>query len=139
MAQIYGPPNVVAGLVAFYRSHGVAAATRVPTKRKPGMVRVSRIGGFPENRLQDHPRLLVEVWEGDSESATAQEASFNTARYLWGLIGAIEDQDALPGIVTHHIEPATMPSQFQDDDAPELDRHQFEIDAYVRMEPMEVA
>lgn len=132
MVQIYGPPNVVAGLVAFYRGRGVDARTRVPTTRAAGMVRVSRIGGFPENGMQDHPRLLVEVWEKN------QEASFNAARRLWGLIGAIEDQDALPGLVTHHIEPATMPAQFLDDDAPELDRHQFEIDAYVRMEPMEV-
>ncbi|UEJ84011.1 hypothetical protein Bra3105_06775 [Brachybacterium halotolerans subsp. kimchii] len=133
MPQIYGPPNVVAGLIAFYVLHGVDARSRVPLERTPGMVRVSRIGGFPENPQQDHARLLVEVWEGD------QEDSFNAARHLWGLVGAIEDQEALPGLVTHHIEPATMPSQFQDDDAPELDRHQFEIDAYVRMEPMEVA
>ncbi|MCC5686435.1 hypothetical protein, partial [Klebsiella pneumoniae] len=59
-------------------------------------------------------------------------------RTLWGLIAAIDTQDALPGLVTHHIEPATMPLQFPDDLAPDMDRHQFEIEAHVRMEPMEV-
>lgn len=132
MTEVYGPPNVVAGLVAFYKAHDVPAATRVPAKRTPGMVRVSRIGGFPENRFQDHPRLLVEVWEKD------QETSFLTARRLWALVAAIEDQEALPGLITHKIMPVTMPRQFQDDDALDLDRHQFEIDAYVAMEPLEV-
>lgn len=132
MSQIYGPPNVVAGLVAFFRDNGIYAATRVPTKRSSGMVRVSRIGGFPENIFQDQPRLLVEVWERN------QEESFNTARRLWVMVAAIEDQRSLPGLVTHKIMPATMPAQFQDDAAPDFDRHQFEIDAYVAMESMEV-
>lgn len=132
MSEIYGPPNVVAGLIAFYRRRGVDARTRVPTKRAPRMVRVSRIGGFPQNPFQDQARLLVEAWETD------QESSFNNARRLWAMIAAIEDQKALPGLITHKIMPATMPSQFQDDNAPDLDRHQFEIDAYVAMEPMTV-
>lgn len=131
--EIYGPPNTVAGLIGFYQAQGVDARSRVPTKRVPGMVRVSRIGGMPSNRFQDHARLLVEVWDED------QEKSFDECRRLWGLVAAIEDQESLPGLVTHRIEPATMPLQFEDDNAPELDRHQFEVNAYVAMEPMEVA
>ena len=96
------------------------------------MIRVSRVGGVAENMYQDRPRVLVECWEDD------QPSSFDLCRQLWGLIAAIDDQDALPGLVTHHIEPATMPLQFPDDLAPDMDRHQFEIEAHVRMEPMEV-
>ena len=132
MAEIYGPPDVVAGVIGFLRTHGVDARTRVPTQRAPGMVRVTRVGGEPKNLYQDRPRVLVEVWETD------QPASFQACRSLWGLIAAIESQDALPGLVLHHIEPATMPLQFPDDLAPDMDRHKFEIEAHVRMEPMEV-
>lgn len=130
--EIYAPPDVVAGVLAFFRARGVDARTRVPTTRAPGMVRVSRVGGVAENLYQDRPRVLVEVWEAD------QPASFDLCRSLWGLIAAIDSQDALPGLVTHHIEPATMPLQFPDDLAPDMDRHQFEIEAHVRMESMEV-
>lgn len=132
MADIYGPPDVVGGVVTFLRSHGVDARTRVPTERAAGMVRVTRTGGLPENLYQDRPRVLVEVWADD------QPESFDLCRSLWGLIAAIDSQDALPGLVTHHIEPATMPTQFPDDLAPDMDRHQFEIEAHVRMEPMQV-
>lgn len=130
--EIYGPPDVVAGVVAFFKARGVDARTRVPTKREARMVRVSRVGGQPENLYQDRPRILVECWERE------QPASFDLCRTLWGMIAAIDDQDALPGLVTHHIAPATMPLQFPDDLAPDMDRHQFEIEAHVRMEPMEV-
>lgn len=132
MVKLYGPPDVVAGVVRFLSEHGVDARTRVPVKRVAGMVRVSRVGGVPENIYQDRPRILVEVWDVD------QPASFDRCRAIWGLIAAIDSQDALPGLVTHHIEPATMPLQFPDDLAPDMDRHQFEIEAHVRMEPMEV-
>lgn len=133
MAEIYGPPDVVAGVVAFFRARGLDARTRVPTTRTPGMIRVQRVGGQMVNLYQDRPRVLVEVWEKD------QPASFASCRALWGLIGVIDTQDALPGLVTHHIEPATMPLQFPDDLAPDMDRHQFEIEAHVRMEPMDVS
>lgn len=132
MVQIYGPPDVVAGVLAFYRARGFDARTRVPTGRGARMIRVSRVGGVAENLYQDRPRVLVECWEDD------QPSSFDLCRQLWGLIAAIDSQDALPGLVTHHIEPATMPLQFPDDLAPDMDRHQFEIEAHVRMEPMEV-
>lgn len=132
MAEIFGPPDVVAGVVAFLRERGVAARTRVPVRREPGMVRVQRIGGQAANMYQDRPRVLVEVWDVD------QPKSFTLCRSLWGMVAAIDSQDALPGLVTHHIEPATMPMQFPDDLAPDMDRHQFEIEAHVRMEPMEV-
>ena len=46
--EIYGPPDVVAGVLAFFRARGVDARSRVPTERKPGMVRVSRVGGVAE-------------------------------------------------------------------------------------------
>ena len=130
--QIYGPPDVVAGVLAFFRARGVDARSRVPTQRESGMVRVSRVGGFAENGYQDRPRVLVEVW------ADSQPESFDLCRTLWGLIAAIDTHDALPGLVTHHIEPATMPLQFPDDLAPDMDRHQFEIEAHVRMGPMTV-
>lgn len=130
--EIYGPPDVVAGVVAFFKARGVDARTRVPTKREARMVRVSRVGGQPENLYQDRPRILVECWERE------QPQSFDLCRTLWGMIAAIDTQDSLPGLVTHHIEPATMPLQFPDDLAPDMDRHQFEIEAHVRMEPMEV-
>ena len=130
--EIYGPPDVVASVVAFFRARGVDARSRVPTERESGMVRVSRVGGVAESMYQDRPRVLVEVWE------TTQPESFGLCRALWGMVAAIDSQDALPGLVTHHIEPATMPLQFPDDLAPDMDRHQFEIEAHVRMEPMEV-
>ena len=130
--EIYGPPDVVAGVVAFYRARGFDARTRVPTTRGARMIRVSRVGGVAENMYQDRPRVLVEYWDDD------QPSSFEGCRTLWGMIAAIDTQDALPGLVTHHIEPATMPLQFPDDLAPDMDRHQFEIEAHVRMEPMEV-
>lgn len=131
--EIYGPPDVVAGVLGFFRARGYDARTRVPVVREPGMVRVSRTGGQAANLYQDRPRVLVEVWESD------QPKSFDLCRTLWGLIAAIESEDdLLPGVVTHHIEPASMPMQFPDDLAPDMDRHQFEIEAHVRMEPMEV-
>ena len=130
--EIFGPPDIVASVISFFRVHGVEARSRVPVKRVPGMVRVQRVGGMPESLYQDRPRVLVECWEND------QPSSFDLCRTLWGLVAAIDTQDALPGLVTHHIEPATMPLQFPDDLAPDMDRHQFEIEAHVRMEPMEV-
>lgn len=130
--EIYGPPNVVAGVIAFYRERGVDARTRVPTKRAGGMVRVSRVGGEPESMYQDRPRVLVECWDDD------QPKSFELCRALWAMIAGIDGQDDLPGLVTHHIAPATMPLQYPDDLAPDMDRHQFEIEAHVRMEPMMV-
>lgn len=132
MAEVYGPPNAVAGLIAYFRAHGVDARTRVPNPRANGMVRVTRVGGFPENQFQDKPRLLVEVWEAD------QAASFELACRLWGLVAVIDSQDALPGMVTHKIMPSTMPTQSVDDDAPDMDRHLFEVDAFMGMQPMEV-
>lgn len=132
MVQIYAPPDSVAGLVAFYRARDIDARTRVPTTRGPGMVRVSRVGGDPENLYQDRPRLLVECWHED------QAKAFDLCRLLWGMVAAIDSQEALPGLVTHHIAPATMPLQLPDELAPDLDRHQFEVEAHVRMEPMEV-
>lgn len=130
--EIFAPPNVVAGVIAFYRARGVDARTRVPTERGAGMVRISRVGGEPENLYQDRPRVLVECWDDD------QPQSFELCRVLWAMIAGVDDQDALPGMITHRIAPATMPLQFPDDLAPDMDRHQFEIEADVRMEPMVV-
>lgn len=141
MTEIYGPPDVVAGMVAFLRGKGVDARTRVPVTRidgrampnpAAGMVRVTRTGGVPENLYQDQPRILIECWAQD------QPRSFDLCRRLWALVASIDDQDALPGLVTHHIAPESMPVQYPDPDAPELDRHQFTVEAHVRMEPMEV-
>lgn len=130
--EIYGPPDVVGAVVAYLRGRGVDARTRVPVDRAPGMVRVSRVGGEPENAYQDRARVLVEVWEA------SQAASFDAARSLWAAFAVIETQDALPGLIAHHVAPAGMPLQFPDDHAVDLDRHQFEVDVYARMEAMEV-
>src|SRR5690606_30103613 len=104
--QIYGPPDVVAGVVAVFRGQGGDGRTRVLAVRAPGMVRVAPVGGEPDNLHQDRPRVLVQVWRDD------QPASFTLCRSLCAGLAAIDSQDALPGLVTHHIEPATMPLQF---------------------------
>ncbi|RTE50391.1 hypothetical protein [Actinobaculum sp. 352] len=133
MAEIYGPADVVAGLVGFLRGHGINAATRVPLERAPGMVRVSRQGGGPVNELQDQAVMLVEVWAED------QPAAFDLARKIWGLVAAVSvnDQGAFPGLVTYRASP-NIPVQYPDEYAPELDRHQLTVDMLVRFEPMEV-
>lgn len=141
MTVVRCPPNVVAGVIAYLRARDFDARTRVPTRRIDGravpdpgaeMIRVTRVGGEPDNPAQDTARILIEVWAQD------QPASFRLARRLWAIIAAIDDQDALPGMVAHHVAPATMPLQFPDDNARDLERHQFEIEMRVRMEEMEV-
>lgn len=131
--EIYGPADVVAGVINFLRARQVQAASRVPLERRPGMVRVNRVGGQPVNAYQDEAIILIEVWEASHEDA------FDLARTIWGMIAAVsvDDQDAFPGLVTYKAVP-DMPVQLPDEYSPELDRHQLTVTMNVRMEPMEV-
>lgn len=133
MNAVRGPADVAAGVVAYLHDRGVDARTRVPTKRVPGMVRVTRTGGGPANEAQDEALLLIEVWEKDQESA------FDLARALWAMLAVIEegDQSAIPGLTTYYIAP-NFPVQLPDDLAPELDRHQFTVTARVAFEEVSV-
>lgn len=132
MSTFYAPPDVVAALVAFLRSHGFDAATKVPKVREAGMVRVSRTGGFPRSLVQDEAEILIECWHTD------QGASFDLARSIWVLIAAIEEQETIPGLTTHHIEPTSSLLQFPDDLAPDMDRHQLTCRLLVAMDEIEV-
>lgn len=132
MVAVLGPPDVVASVIAFLRDRGFDARSRVPIKREPGMVRVQRVGGVPEGAYQDQPRVLIECWH------STQGDAFDLARSIWGLFAAADRTVDLPGLIVHKIGPSTMPVQYPDDYAPDLDRHQFEIEAHVRMEKMEV-
>lgn len=132
MSTFYAPPDVVAALVAFLRSHGFNATTRVPTTRQPGMVRVSRTGGFPRSLVQDEAEVLIECWH------TSQDASFDLARSIWVLIAAIEEQETIPGLTTHRIEPTSSLLQFPDEQAPDMDRHQLTCRLLVAMDEIEV-
>ncbi|MCT2056845.1 hypothetical protein M3D53_09445 [Dermabacter hominis] len=132
MTNIFVPPDIVASIITYLRAHGFDARSRVPLERAPGMVRVQRTGGEPENRYQDRPVILIESWDED------QPSSFDLSRRLWAMFAALDREADLPGVTVHRIGPATMPIQFPDDYAPELDLHQFELEAHVRMEQMEV-
>ncbi len=133
MGTVWGPADVAASLVAYYQARGVPARTRVPVKRTPGMVRVTRTGGGPVNEAQDEARLLVEVWEKDQASA------FDLARSLWALLAVVDEgkQDAIPGLTTYLIVP-DFPVQLPDEYAPELDRHQFTVTARVAFEEVSI-
>ena len=41
--EIYGPPDVVAGVLAFFRARGVDARSRVPTQRESGDRKSTRL------------------------------------------------------------------------------------------------
>lgn len=133
MATVWGPADVTAGLIKYFNDHGFPARSRVPTQRKPGMIRVTRMGGGPANAAQDEARMLVEVWEA------TQGGAFDRARELWALLAVIDegDQKAIPGLITYYIAP-DFPVQLPDDYAPELDRHQFTVTARVAFEEVEV-
>lgn len=133
MSTIWGPADVTASLVAYYRGRGYNARTRVPIERAPGMIRVTRTGGGPVNEAQDEARMLVEVWE------STQAKAFDLARDLWALLAVIDegDQDALPGLTTYLVVP-DFPVQYPDDLAPDLDRHQFTVTARVAFEEVNV-
>lgn len=133
MSEIYGPADVVAGMVGFLRGRGIPASTRVPNQRIPGMVRVTRIGGQPLSLYQDDARLLIEIWE------STHELAFDLARRIWGMLAAVseDDQSAFPGLVTYRAAP-DIPVQHPDEYSPELDRHQMTVRMLVRMQPMEV-
>lgn len=132
MITHYAPPDVVAALVGYLRGYGFDAATKVPAEREPGMVRVSRVGGAPRSLVQDEAEILIECWHTD------QGESFDLARAIWVLIASIEDQEAIPGLVTHHIEPTSSLLQFPDEQAPDMDRHQLTCRLLVAMDEIEV-
>lgn len=130
--QMYAPPDVVAGMIALLRGHGFDARSRVPVKRAAGMVRVSRTGGTPQNMVQDLAEVLIEVWDTD------QGKSFDRARSIWVLIASLTEQEDVPGLTTHRIEPSSSILQYPDDLAPEMERHQITCRLWVAMEPVEV-
>lgn len=132
MTTFYAPPDVVAALVQWLRAHDINAASRVPTVRKSGMVRVSRIGGAPRSLVQDEAEVLIEVWHAD------QGGGFDLAQAIWVLVAAIEEQDEIPGLVTHHIEPSSSVLQFPDEGAPDMERHQMTCRLLVGMTEIEV-
>lgn len=131
MSEVYGPADVVAGVIGFLRGHGIKASSKVPAVRENGMVRVTRVGGQPRSFYEDEALILVEVWH------TSHEASFDLARHVWGLVASVsvDDQDAFPGLVVYKATP-DMPLQDPDEFAPDMDRHQLTINMHVRMEPM---
>lgn len=129
---VYGPVDVVAGVVGFLRSHGVDARTHVPTVLAPGAVRVSRVTGEVAAVSLESARIWVEVWH------ETQLESFDLARSLFALFAAVESQDALPGVTTTRVEPVTTPAQLADERAPGWERHVFEVEIYASMVPMEV-
>lgn len=133
MSEIYGPADVVAGVIGFLRARGINAASRVPRERVPGMVRVTRIGGQPRSMYQDDARVLLEVWHASHGEA------FDLARSIWAMLAAVseDDQAAFPGLVTYRAAP-DIPVQHPDEYAPELDRHQMVLKMLVRMEPIKV-
>lgn len=133
MNQIYGPADVVAGMIQFLRGKGINARSKVPNDRAPGMVRVTRTGGSPKSFYEDDAQILIEVWD------SSHEQSFDLARRIWGMIALVseDDQEAFPGLVTYRAVP-NIPIQYPDEHAPEMDRHQLTVQMLVRMEPLEV-
>lgn len=130
---IWGPADVTAALIGFFRARGIEARSRVPLERAPGMVRVTRVGGGPANAAQDEAHLVIEVWE------SSQPAAFDLARSLWAMLAVIDegDQEAIPGLITYSIVP-DFPVQLPDEFSPELDRAQFTVTARVAFEEVSI-
>ncbi len=131
MATVWGPADVAAAVIAFLRGFGFPAASRVPLTRSPGMVRVQRVGGGPDNESQDVARVLIECWH------SSQPESFDYARSLYAAMESVQNQEDIPGLLTYTIETG-FPVQYPDDLAPELDRHQFEVTLRIAMEEVEI-
>ena len=132
MKTFYAPPDVVAAIVQWLRGHEIDARSLVPNPRASGMVRVSRIGGAPRSLVQDEAEVLIEVWHTD------QGDGFDLAQAIWVLIAAVEEQDEISGLITHHIEPTSSVLQFPDEDAPDMERHQITCRLLVGMSEIEV-
>lgn len=126
-AEVLVPLDIEAAIVGWLRSLGVSAATQVPKVRKPGMIRVSRVGGEPiKDRVRDQPRLLVEGWHTD------QGASWDQIVYLFALFEYAGKYQAIPDAGVTRCEPMP-PVTLEDYDAPELYRHQFTVEMTTQM------
>lgn len=121
------PLDVEAGVVGWLRGMGWNASTRVPTKRLPGMIRVSRVGGqLLKDGVRDQPRVLIEGW------GTNQGTSWDQIVRLFGLFAYAGKFQALPELGVTRCQP-TPPVTLEDYDAPELYRHQFEVEMMTQM------
>lgn len=124
------PLDVEAAIIGWLNAQGVPARTQVPIERSPGMVRVTRAGG-PMDGYLDRPDLFVEVWGAD------QGDSFDLAVRLFGLMVLMVDAEDRPEIGLRSVTP-TPPVTLQDDYAPELHRHVFNVSMVCAMGQMEV-
>jgi hypothetical protein len=125
--EVVVPLDVEAGVIMWLRSMGVWASTQVPKDRTPGMIRVSRVGGeLIKDGVRDQPRMLVEGWHVD------QEKSWDQIIRLYGLFVYAGQTQAIPAIGVTRCRP-TPPVTLEDYDAPELYRHQFEVDMMTQM------
>lgn len=131
MTTVWGPADVVAAVIAFLRGFGFPARSRVPIERAPGMVRVQRVGGGPDNESQDVARVLIECWH------STQPESFDYARSLYAAMESVQNQEDIPGLLTYTIDTG-FPVQYPDELAPDLDRHQFEVSLRVAMEEVKI-
>lgn len=115
--EIRVPHDVEAAFVGYLGGLGYSVSTRVPSKRQPGMIRLTRSGGsLGRDAILDNPQLLVEVWGKDQadswDRAIALYADLMRAAYL--------GEPASIGIT--HMQPEP-PVTFEDEYAPELHRH----------------
>ena len=121
------PLDVEAAVVQWLRSLDVMASTRVPAKRTPGMVRVSRVGGeLLKDNVRDQPVILVESWGSD------QGDSWDRVQRLFGLFMYAGRFQAIPDLGVTRCQPAP-PVTLEDYDAPELYRHQFTVEMTTQM------
>lgn len=125
--EVNVPLDVEAGVVGWLRSMGWNAATQVPRDRAPGMIRVSRVGGtLIKDGVRDEPRVLVEGWASD------QGESWDQIVRLFGLFVYAGHHQAIPGLGVAKCKP-NPPVTLEDYDAPELYRHQFEVELLTQM------
>jgi hypothetical protein len=84
--------------------------TRLPARRPPLAVKVTRAGGTRRSLVQDRPMLWVESWaENDTVAA-------NLARFARAELGAVDDSDPrFPGIA-YHAETGGL-AYFEDPDS----------------------
>jgi hypothetical protein len=84
------------------RSEPYAAGVQVSTKLTPATspskhVRIRRVGGVPYSRVQDSPRIDVQVWYSTG-AATDEQNRNQLALLVWALLKVIPNQViAVPG------------------------------------------
>lgn len=132
MVEVLVPLDVVASVTTYLRGKGLDARSQVPMTRKPGMIRVSRVGGAPiPDRVRDQPRVLIECWE------RSQAQSFDLAQLVFAYMELAERDQALPDIGATRVEPAP-PVDYGDPYAPEMWRHQLTVEMTTLMGTLDV-